>query len=175
MELESGWLVANAHWLWWGAGLLLLAGEMVLPGVYLLWIGIAGIITGAFAFIWPGSGLEGQGVVFAVLAGASIYIASRYIYSRDTSSTVTSVNRKGQGHVGKVYVVVDAIANGRGHVQVGDSRWLAEGPDAAVGTPVRVVAVDGIVLIVAPLENTAGIDTVDDRSGSQLPGGDASR
>jgi len=158
MEHETGWLIANAHWLWLGGGLLLLAGEMVIPGVYLLWIGLAGLVTGLFAFVWPGSGFEGQGIVFAVLSAASIFIASRYVYSGETSSTVTSVNRKGQEHVGKVYIVVEAIANGRGHVQVADSRWLAEGPDCPAGTAVRVVAIDGTVLVVTPNEAAGGGD-----------------
>ena len=38
--------------------------------------------------------------------------------------------------------------NGHGKVRLGDSVWLAEGPDLAEGTPVTVKSVRGTSLIV---------------------------
>ena len=39
-----------------------------------------------------------------------------------------------------------AIVNGQGKARVGDSLWLAEGPDLPAGAPVEVVGVDGSTL-----------------------------
>ena len=39
-----------------------------------------------------------------------------------------------------------AIVAGRGRVQIADAFWTVEGPALPVGTPVRVVAVDGMLL-----------------------------
>jgi hypothetical protein len=50
--------------------------------------------------------------------------------------------------VGRVVVVVEAIENGRGKVQVGDTLWPAEGPDTAAGSQVVVTGVKGVVLVV---------------------------
>lgn len=152
MELSLDWMIENAHWLWWSAGVVLLAGEMLMPGVYLLWIGLASAATGIVAWTIPSMGFAGHGIVFAILAIASIYIGNRFVYKRQPVAPLTDVNVNGKRFIGKKFVVVETIKNGRGHVQVGDSRWLAEGPDVAKGTQVYVTAVDGTVLVVEPVD-----------------------
>jgi len=146
MEEYFPWMIENAHWLWLSAGVLLLVGEMVLPGIYLLWIGLASLVTGVFAWLMPGLEFEGHGLIFAVLGTISIYIGHRFFYGEKGPVEEMPVNRRGKNHVGKTYTVVEAIENGRGHVKVGDSRWLAEGPDTSAGEKVRVISVEGTIL-----------------------------
>jgi len=146
MEEQFAWMVENAHWLWWSGGVLLLAGEMLIPGVYLLWIGLAAAVTGVFAWMFPGFEFEGHGLAFALLSTASIYIGHRYFYGKMGPPPEMEVNKRGNQHLDKVYIVAEAIENGRGHVTVGDSRWLAEGPDTAAGEKVRVISVEGTIL-----------------------------
>ena len=43
-----------------------------------------------------------------------------------------------------------AIDGGSGRVKLGDSEWIAKGPDAAPGTRMRVSGADGAVLMVEP-------------------------
>ncbi len=38
-------------WAWWVLGIVLLILEVLLPGVFLIWIGIAAIITGALSLL----------------------------------------------------------------------------------------------------------------------------
>ena len=38
-------------WGWWVLGLVLLAAEVVAPGMFLVWIGIAAILTGAVSLL----------------------------------------------------------------------------------------------------------------------------
>lgn len=153
MEEYLPWMIENAHWLWLSAGVILLAGEMVLPGVYLMWIGIAAVITGGFAWVAPDLGFEGHGLAFAVLGAASIYLGNEYFYKRRKEQPAMTVNTRGQSHIGKTYTLVTAIKGGRGQVQVRDSQWPAEGPDLPKGTRVKVKAVDGIVLMVEAAED----------------------
>jgi len=47
-----------------------------------------------------------------------------------------------------VLVVAEAIDGGRGKVRVGDTLWPAEGPDAAAGAEVRVIAAKATVQVV---------------------------
>ncbi len=51
--------------------------------------------------------------------------------------------------VGATGTVFEALKNGRGKVTLGDSVWLAEGPDLSAGTPVVVTGARGTVVIVA--------------------------
>ena len=48
--------------------------------------------------------------------------------------------------VGEIVTVVEPIDNGRGRVKVGDSVWPCRGPDAPVGSQVRVVGAEASVL-----------------------------
>ena len=148
------WMMGDAHWLWWSAGVLLLAGEMILPGVYLLWIGLAAAATGFAAWMMPGLGFEGHGLIFAALAAISVYLGNQYFYRKRVEEPAEQeVNTRGAKHIGKTYVVAEVFENGKGHVTVGDSRWLAEGPNAEVGDKVRVIAVEGTVLMVEAVED----------------------
>ena len=40
----------------------------------------------------------------------------------------------------------EAIVGGRGKIKAGDSLWLVIGPDLPVGTPIKVVGQDGVLL-----------------------------
>lgn len=152
MEDAFLWMTENAHWLWWSVGVVLLTGEMVVPGVYLLWLGLASAVTGIFAWVAPGLEFEGHGLIFAVLATISIYIGNRYFYKQASEIDDAEVNVRGRGYVGKTFTVVEPIKDGRGHVQVGDSRWLAHGPDMPKGARAHVIAVEGTVLMVEAVE-----------------------
>ena len=148
MQDVMNWMADNADWLWWSVGVVLLAGEMILPGVYLLWIGLASLVTGVVAWLFPGWGFEGHGMMFAALATLSIYLGNRFFYQKAALIEDAEVNVRGKRFVGKVFEVVEPIKNGQGHVQVGDSRWMAQGPDMKKGALAKVVSVDGTVLMV---------------------------
>ncbi|MBO6506041.1 MAG: NfeD family protein [Kordiimonadaceae bacterium] len=148
MEEFVTWMTENAQWVWWSLAVILLAGEMVLPGVYLLWLGIAMGVTGVFAWVAPDLGFQGHGLIFAFSATVSIYVGHRYFYMPGTAIKTEGINERGNSYVGQVFEVVVPIKNGRGHVKVGDSRWLARGPDLEKGALAKVVSVDGTVLVV---------------------------
>jgi membrane protein implicated in regulation of membrane protease activity len=52
--------------------------------------------------------------------------------------------------IGAKGVVTEAIRDGVGKVRLGDTVWLAEGPDLDDGTPVAVTGMRGTVVIVSP-------------------------
>ena len=59
---------------WWLLALVLIGAEMILPGYFLLWIGIAAGIMGAVMLIVPTLPAIAQALVFAVLAIATCAI-----------------------------------------------------------------------------------------------------
>lgn len=152
MEDLFPWMVENAHWIWLSAGVLLLAGEILAPGFYLIWVGAAAMLTGVLAWVSPDMGFSGHGIFFAVVGTLFVYAGHRFFYKRAEPEPEKPVNTRGQRHVGQTYVVAEAITNGRGHVTVGDGRWLAEGPDTAEGEKVRVISVEGTILKVESIK-----------------------
>jgi membrane protein implicated in regulation of membrane protease activity len=134
-------------WLWIVlAGALALA-EMGLPGSYLIWIALGAAIT-AFVAAAGEITLEGQLAVFAVATAASClggYFFYRALAARHREVPLNAPRRSLVGARG---TVCEAFVNGRGKVRIGDTVWLAAGPDLAEGTPVIVSGVHGTRLTV---------------------------
>jgi membrane protein implicated in regulation of membrane protease activity len=132
-------------WLWALAGLVLIGAELLMPGVFLLWLGIAGLATGAIAAALP-IPLELQLVFFTLTALLSC-VAGWLIYRRPARGRGRpTVNDPHARMVGSIGHVTEAIRDGQGKVRIGDSDWLAEGPDLALGAAVRVKALSGTVV-----------------------------
>jgi inner membrane protein len=139
-----------AHYLWWIVALVLIAFEVMMPGFFMLWIGIGAAATGLLVLVMPGLSLLTQAIAFAVLAFASCAVywyGIRPKLQRDEPGN-DRLNRRGEQLIGKRYVLIEAIVNGRGKAQVGDGQWLVSGPDLPVGSTVEVVAVEGTTLTV---------------------------
>lgn len=135
------------HYGWWLLALVLIAAEMLAPGYFLLWIGIAAAVMGVVMLVLPGLSAIVQAIAFGVLALAACLAYWKFIRPlAERRDDQPLLNRRGQRMVGRRVVVVEAIVNGRGKVKVGDGQWLAEGPDLAAGVEVEVVAVDGTTL-----------------------------
>lgn len=137
------------HYLWWILALLLFAGEVLVPGFFLLWIGIAAAVMGLVMLVFPGLGILAQAVLFAVLAFASCMVWWRWLrprLGRNDDPATHTLSRRGAQMIGRRYVLVEPIVNGRGKARVGDSQWLVEGPDMPLGAAVEVEAVEGSTL-----------------------------
>ena len=132
---------------WWLLALVLIAAEMILPGYFLLWIGIAAGVMGVIVLLAPALSAIAQATLFGLLALAACGIYWKFIRPlAEQRDDQPLLNRRGSKLVGQRFVLVEAIVNGRGKVKVGDGAWLAEGPDLPVGSEVEVVAVDGTTL-----------------------------
>jgi membrane protein implicated in regulation of membrane protease activity len=138
--------------LWMAVGLVLVVAEILLPGAFLLWLGIAALGTGLASRMVELS-FATQVVVFAVLAPLSIAVAMTVRRRR----LPASVNTPGSGLVGRTATAL-GFEGREGRVRLGDSDWparLVQG--AALPAPhaaLHVVAVDGLVLLVRPADMT---------------------
>jgi inner membrane protein len=137
----------DPHYLWLALGLALIVGEMTIPGVFLIWLSGAAIITGLVTWATP-IGVPLQIVLFAVLAVVSVFIGRNYLRDNPIEAADPKMNDRGARAVGETVVVTQVIADGSGRVKLGDSEWLAKGPDAEPGTKMRVSGADGAVLLV---------------------------
>lgn len=139
------------HWLWVVIGLVLAALEMVVPGVYLIWLALAALLTGVMTFIFdPGVPLQIVNFVFLSLIIA--FSARRILRDTPIFSADPLMNKRGARLVGETAVVVQDFAGGSGRVRLGDSEWLAKGVDMKAGERVRVTGSEGVILLVAPAD-----------------------
>jgi len=140
----------GAAWVWITLGLLLAGLEMVVPGIYFIWLALAAIATGVLtALIEPS--LPIQVVDFVAIALIAAFSARRFLRQTPIASSDPLLNRRGAQLVGQVGLVVQPIEQGNGRVRLGDSEWLAMGPDLATGQRVRITGTQGTVLVVEPL------------------------
>lgn len=141
--------------IWILAGLALLGAELLLPGVYLMWIGLAALGTGILMLgADPGFGVAVM--TFLVLLAAGLFAAFQI---RRRSGPAQRLNAPEAGVAGRQAVVVASDGPGL-RVRMGDSDWAARlprgVPSPPAGATVRVEAVDGTVLVVRPETPHAG-------------------
>ncbi len=136
----------NPPVIWLLAGLALLVAEALVPGAFMMWLGLAALGTGALTY-----GLDiafgMQVLAFAVLAAVAIGVGMRLRPMRAPQV----VNTRDSGLVGRGARVLVAGPHEL-RVRVGDSDWsarLAKGrPEVAVDAELTVLGVDGTVLVV---------------------------
>lgn len=140
----------NSHWCWLIGGLVLLSAEMLIPGVYLVWIGLAALITGLLAFALP---VPAELASFAALSVGATLLGRGWYRGRPVVSSDPLLNDRAAQLIGRVVTVVEPIDTGRGRVRVGDGIWSARGTsEAAAGEQVRIIGHDGQLLIVETLK-----------------------
>ena len=141
------WADQPGYVFWMGGGLLLCILEMVIPGVYLFWLGIAALITGLAALILP-IGLPVELILFTVLSVTIIFASRRWTRSDAIPTNDPLLNDRTGRMVGEVLTLVSAIDDGQGRARVGDGEWIVQGPALPAGAKVRVIGAQGTVLLV---------------------------
>ncbi|MEQ1509177.1 MAG: NfeD family protein [Sphingopyxis sp.] len=132
---------------WLTVGVILCIAEMVVPGVFLMFMGIAALMTGILTYLFP-INVELQLLSFAVIAIASAYIGRRWFRSDAIASDDPLLNDRLGRLVGETAILSEPIVNGKGRAQVGDSVWNVHGPDAAQGSRMRITGAKGTTLTV---------------------------
>ena len=140
------WLTELGPWNWMVLGAVLLTLEIVAPGAYLLWLGIAAILTGTLSLqLWESAFWvwQVQVLVFLALSIASVLVGRRFFSSRGQDDTDQPLlNQRERQLVGRTATLEEAIANGYGRVRLGDTLERVAGPDLPAGTRVRVVSAE---------------------------------
>jgi len=140
------------YWIWFALGAVLLIVESLVPGAAFMWFGFSALLVGVLTLIAPQMPLGLQLLMFALLAGVSLWAWKRYsLFKPARESDQPLLNQRDQQLLGRVLVLETAIDNGRGQARVNDSLWLVEGPDLPAGAHIRVVAAEGTVLKVEPI------------------------
>ncbi|MDB5524341.1 MAG: hypothetical protein JWM58_2104 [Rhizobium sp.] len=141
-------------WSWLIFGMVLLGAEIIVPGNVLIWVGLAGVATGAVSlllwettwWIW-----ELQWLLFAVLSVISVFVGRRWLIRSNATSEEPLLNQRGASLIGRTADLMDPIINGHGRVRIGDTVWIVNGPDLPAGAKVKVVGSQGSDLKVEAL------------------------
>jgi inner membrane protein len=135
-------------WLWWIIAGVLLFGELLLPGVFLLWLAAAAALTGLLDLVL-GLGWQGEVVTFVALSVALVLASWNYVRAqRSPKSEQPNLNQRQMAYVGRRTVLLNAISNGAGKARIDDSVWDVTGPDLPKGAQVIVTGVAGATLTV---------------------------
>lgn len=134
-------------WHWLILGFALIALEVVVPGTFLMWPGIAAVLTGVLAYAAPALPWQAYAAVFAVLT-VLCALAGRRLYARlhQPVDAEPALNRRAQGYVGSEHTLASPILDGQGRLKLGDGTWKVVGPDLPTGARIRIVGVDGNAL-----------------------------
>ena len=152
MDALSGEIV---YWHWLAIGALLIAIEVVVPGVLFLWLGIAAGLTGLLVLAFPEMGWEVHLLVFAAFSVASVYLGRRAFGRIEGAPAHPALNRRGRRHIGQTFTLDAPTVDGRGRMRVADSSWsvlVDGGGDLPAGARVRVTGVVGATLRIASAE-----------------------
>ncbi|GAB7261152.1 NfeD family protein [Dickeya ananatis] len=143
-------VLENAHWFWLSLGGLLLAAEMLGAAGYLLWSGVAALLTGILAWLLP-LDWAWQCIAFAVLTVIAALLWWQWLRRRLEKQPSPVLNQRGQQLIGLHTTLSEPLINGFGRVSIGDSSWRIQAEqDLPAGTMVEITAVEGITLQVKP-------------------------
>lgn len=132
-------------WHWLGLAAVLFIVEVIIGSGFLLWVGASAAIIGILLLFFPTLNWIIQLLAFAVLALSSWWFyLKRYPSKKANRSTL---NRRGEQQIGRILTLDTPIENGIGKVRVDDSIWRVRCPNLPAGTQIRVIGVDGIILI----------------------------
>lgn len=141
------WFSGFGAWNWIILGAVLLAVEILTPGFYLLWLGIAAVIAGLLSFLLWDVGFwtwQVQVLAFLILSIVSVLVGRRVFPTTGTEDTDQPLlNQRERQLVGRTATLEEPITEGRGRIRLGDTLWRVTGPDLPAGARVRVVKAAG--------------------------------
>lgn len=140
------------YWHWFIFAGVLLIFEVVTGGGFMLWIGISAGVVGVVMVVLPHTVWSYQFIIFAIAALVSCILWRNHLVKHPIETDKPNLNKRGAQNVGRVFTLDEAIVNNVGKVKIGDSPWRVMGDDMPVGTQVRVVGIDGVTLIVEPVD-----------------------
>lgn len=149
IELWANFVGAEDHWKWLSLAAILGIAELIVPGVFLIWIAAGAALVGAMTLL-IGISPSAQLLLFSVFAVGAVYGARRWYRDNPVASEDPLLNDRGARMIGSTVTIVEAVSATSGRAKVGDSVWPAHGPDLEAGTKARVIAViDGVVEVEA--------------------------
>jgi membrane protein implicated in regulation of membrane protease activity len=139
-------------WDWFIAGGLLLVLEVLAPGVFMLWLGLAALLVGIISLFVDWS-WQAQFIAFAVFSVLAIPLWRRLATGVGGKTDQPFLNRRAEALVGRIFTLEKPIVDGSGTIGIDDTVWRITGSDIPAGSRVKVTRVDGTALRVQLIED----------------------
>ncbi|MFZ7305306.1 NfeD family protein [Avibacterium avium] len=147
------WLATWSVWHWLILGFGLLIAEILIPGVFLLWWGLAAIIIAGVMALFVTLSLTSLVIGYAILAIILSFSWWKYQHGKDLQDqSYTSLNQRDHAMLGTKGIVQEINENGIGRGHFGDTTWRIQGKHLQVGDAIEVYNVEGITLFVKKVE-----------------------
>jgi membrane protein implicated in regulation of membrane protease activity len=142
------WLGQIEFWHWGILAIILVVFEMLVPGTYLMWLGIAAGIVAIVLLPLPDLDWQIQVALFAVLSVTAVVASRLWLRRHPIETEQPALNRRGEQYVGRTFTLTEPIENGEGKLRVDDTMWKIRGDDTEAGVRIRVTGADGTVLTI---------------------------
>ncbi len=131
---------------WSALGIILMALEMLIPGVYIIWFGIAALLLSITLWLIP-LAFEFQIALFALYSIGSVLVGIRVYRKGRANIDSGELNQvRGTEYIGHTLTLQEPITNGTGRIPLGDSSWGIIGENCPAGTTITIIAVTGNAL-----------------------------
>ncbi len=139
-------------WHWLALGFAMLAVELLGTAGYFLWLGISALIVGVLLSILPMS-WQLQWLSFATFSLVTTWLWWRRQWKKDKQDDqARDLNQKYKQLIGRTVTIDEDFSVGLNRIHVADTTWSAQCNQVIpAGTRVKVVAVDGIILVIEPV------------------------
>ena len=136
------WMVSLGYWNWFIAAVVLFLIEIVAPGSFMMWLGIAALLVGLISLVVDWS-WQAQLIAFAVFAVAAIPAWRHFARKVESPVDRPFLNRRAEGYVGRVFTLDKPIVDGVGTIRIDDTVWRVSGPDCPAGSRVKIARAEG--------------------------------
>lgn len=138
-------------WNWVVLGLILLILELVVSGVFLVWFGIAAVLTALVSWLFSKftwfDHWQIQIALFLIFS-VILVIAGRNFFRREKETDQPMLNQRTMQMIGQIATLQGPIIDGHGRVRIDDTIWRVKGDDAPTGTKVKLISFsDGAFLV----------------------------
>lgn len=151
-------MVSLEFWHWWVLALCFVVAEALLPSGVFTSLAIAGGFIGALHLYMPEltwqAQLGGFGAFALVLSYPLTALHQKKIAAKG------SVKEAAAKVVGKELELTMPVQNGFGEMEIDGIIWELKGPDIKKGEKVKVVGIDGNMLVVKPVNQKIDPDQI---------------
>lgn len=144
----------NSPFFWLSLGLGIILVEFLLPGIFLLWIGAAGVLVALPAYFFPNVAAYKLVLFFIISMGFSLWVGIKYQTKRKDAAN--TLNKGISAYLGAEAVVATKPNNGNPFIRIylGGTSYEAQCEDhVSINERVKVVSVDNGNIKVKKLTN----------------------
>ena len=138
-------------WHWWVLALCFVVIEAMKPVLVFAAMGIAAGILGGLLMMYPYMEIRQQLGIFGAFTMVAILISARY-KRKQYQEEFANGETLAQEMIGREFKLKYAVQNGFGEINLDDQHWSLKGPPMPPGTLVKVVRLDGDMLLVFPAD-----------------------